>query len=1620
MIDLGGPFCVKDLLSGDDDLLDCDWRDGLDPAEVDEILREEATLAEASHRAWIEWREEQAAIDAQRRDCRYGATFTIARSTTPGERLTKAYRRGNDGELVREGGGNMQAGESRTARIDTLAELAALADALAPNEAFIWGVAEFDTAVIRTRKFVNRQAERGFRTLAGKPLIARSKSHFQYPDGAAVMMMDLDSYEGLTFSIEELLSRLYGVWPALRSAPHVARYSSSGFVYDADGRELKGRAGIRIYVIVANGRDIPRLAKDLQGRLWLAGYGRIDLSKSGAFLTRSLLDASVNSPERFDFARASVCYDGLYQRRPPTQIFNDGAPPIDTARALTLSRDQRLDVVDMIRAAKDARRDEAAEVRAAWVAERLATIEVRLAKKGLAGDELADRVETERANLLRSLNSGTLTGEFPIIVVEHGKLVELTVDQILDNPRRYEGVLTLDPHEPEYRDYAQVGWITFKGHLGPRLRSQAHGGATYQLARIPTPQPSSQDTAQSLWDSAMAITGSPVALFLEESFGITAPDPDGPLRFLDDEMAMVALATDNDGAVTAVELLALTELGERAPDPISVNPRDPFRRREGSLMRGAVRFPGERNGLVVAVTVDDALAANRCGWPAMATLVPYSLEHLLRIIPPGVPTALLREDCHRGPQYGADEARHQRLVSDLMRAGRQVADVRPQSPLRCDGLTLYDRFRREGVTLLNYWLDRFLGPMKIVDLGQRPVAELRRKLEPWMRKELRALLKGQTRRVILADVDCGVGKTTGFRQARQDLAADLRRMMKKRERQLAIYAPSMLHKIHDETLTHLSASARKRLEGEIRDLSAELDRIEDALRDMPIVAATSRGRQAYAPHSDELMCAEYQARVEPALKAGVRDIDKHVCKKCPRLEDGCAYVAQATNFELNLSAHQIMLSDVPLGSPEPGLAAVDEAPVSAFLQPARYLPVATITDRDAAPYHEPKDSDETGRHETLRHCLASAIDANGLGYLQAHHVTRAGIGEDGAIYARKAEKHRTISPKDDDFSICAPNLNIDCFRDVWQAIADMLYRGEAQTGRLEVVAGKKGHALRILAAHRLPAGWASVPTMIMAARPPRLLLEAIFGPNIEEGPSFRVSMPYARIYQSVGASFAKSSLIPTLLAKTNPERRKRDARAAEIRREKIGIFAAAVHRHAGGDQMFVSNLAVIEHMAEDNTHPGVHHGNFNGLIGLNKFEHCASGVIGGRSIPSPSDVEDMAMALSGRVVERVGDHWPLRYEDQQIRLPDGRHAVVPRLTIYHPDALADALLKFFGAYQIYQAAYRLRPGNRTADDPVTIYVLNNLVLPFPIDGYLPAGEVLEPAEHEIMLAAGGIAYDSPAAAHRAYPELYDSERDARRRTPEAASVIAKLTLTPITGQIRRYKFLSAEMSGNECHRELERAETPASAAPPVITIAESADGLAAFKAQRAATPGAGAKPTVVAGLFDIHRFHDTDTLRAEIERALGGTLAMLEINGQPAVTPPPPAQKPWEAAGISRKTYYRRRAAQRAKDAATPANAPEPAPVQKEKDDMDRELKIPITIGDTTIEISLKPATAPKAPDAVQTAPAPAQPRKGKKAAHATKDAPATPADSPAADPEPEPPTNVIPFRRLEQPGRPL
>jgi hypothetical protein len=397
--------------------------------------------------------------------------FSIFHAT--GAPLSKSFRLSPAG-LITTTGGRLLRGEMRTIYAPDMQTIANYLDGLTAQDAVAWGVSEHDRAYILPERKVAQGATIGNN---GVPTIARTREYYSYPAGPGVMMLDYDPAPGVqALTASDLLANLYALCPALEAAPLIVRPSASAHIWHGE-HELRGARGVRVLVQVADATDIPRAGDVLCKRAWLAGLGRIEISRAGTLLERAIIDATVWQPERLDFCGPAAVHAPLTQHRAPTEVLRSSTVSLDTTTALPLlSPAESLQYETAANAAKAALEPEAAIAHEAWLERRVKAGLAVLPKKTTAAQRRT-RASVIRATCTIATQEGVLHGDY-LITLATGECV--TVADILADPTRYDEVRCCDPLDPEYRGDTRVA-IIYAASANPIIYSHAHGETRYYL-----------------------------------------------------------------------------------------------------------------------------------------------------------------------------------------------------------------------------------------------------------------------------------------------------------------------------------------------------------------------------------------------------------------------------------------------------------------------------------------------------------------------------------------------------------------------------------------------------------------------------------------------------------------------------------------------------------------------------------------------------------------------------------------------------------------------------------------------------------------------------------------------------------------------------------------------------------------------------------------------------------------------------------------------------------------------------------------------------------------------------------------------------------------------------------
>jgi hypothetical protein len=168
---------------------------------------------------------------------------------------------------------------------------------------------------------------------------------------------------------------------------------------------------------------------------------------------------------------------------------------------------------------------------------------------------------------------------------------------------------------------------------------------------------------------------------------------------------------------------------------------------------------------------------------------------------------------------------------------------------------------------------------------------------------------------------------------------------------------------------------------------------------------------------------------------------------------------------------------------------------------------------------------------------------------------------------------------------------------------------------------------------------------------------------------------------------------------------------------------------------------------------GVASAHFNAISGLDQFGDVDVLFVIGRPFPQAHDTRNLGLAVFGKQIDS---------EDPQARLAgvlmrDGSATEVQTFG-YNGDELEE-MNRAVSESEVIQSIGRGRGVNRTADNPLDVHYLGDVILPFEVDEVRVWKEVA-PSILDKMWIRGGIAW-SPKDAAKMYPGLFRNENAAR-------------------------------------------------------------------------------------------------------------------------------------------------------------------------------------------------------------------------------------------------------------------
>ena len=354
-----------------------------------------------------------------------------------------------------------------------IGELAALLEAVRPGQVMLWGTATVNSGVIAPQD-------------ADTPgSLTRSPDVFARRGAVAVIAFDYDPPAGGPLLDREGYASFLG--SAGFDGDLLIRESTSALIFKGD-EMLKGPGGIRALGLVSPAVAVTPVLDRIMLRGWLAGFGHIRISESGAALVRGPVDRAMANSAQPDFAPGGALLgEGLEQRRPPWTLHAGDRRALDYGafrRGFHPSEVRKYDA--LVARAKLAARPEMEDVTAAWLAARREDrIEAAMRADGCDRETAMARVGTAAADrrLMAARGGGSLGGDFVLHVqMPREGVVKVTVAQVLADRTRFHGRRIREPMEPGYADGQTTGKLLLDGNR-PVAVAWAHGQKTFTLSK---------------------------------------------------------------------------------------------------------------------------------------------------------------------------------------------------------------------------------------------------------------------------------------------------------------------------------------------------------------------------------------------------------------------------------------------------------------------------------------------------------------------------------------------------------------------------------------------------------------------------------------------------------------------------------------------------------------------------------------------------------------------------------------------------------------------------------------------------------------------------------------------------------------------------------------------------------------------------------------------------------------------------------------------------------------------------------------------------------------------------------------------------------------------------------
>lgn len=567
----------------------------------------------------------------------------------------------------------------------------------------------------------------------------------------------------------------------------------------------------------------------------------------------------------------------------------------------------------------------------------------------------------------------------------------------------------------------------------------------------------------------------------------------------------------------------------------------------------------------------------------------------------------------------------------------------------------------------------------------------------------------------------------------------------------------------------------------------------EAFKAAGINAVLWKGRSAPDPtpeNSDQRMCRDLGAQAD-ALTAQLA-VEQTACAvsrdgkdyKCPHFEV-CGYQRQkrrAVYAQVIICAHDSLFHAMPQVIGRPTLLVIDEGFWQAGLRGTDSPVQITIDSLDPSE-KELRCYDGKGQYDypetqfliTYRLKLWEVLQSTKSGPLRYADLKATGLTPQNCRDAASFERARLrnpgllpgMTPKERarKLSMVIPGEGV-CWTPpgraaaMWRILADALEeRRDAwgvEIGRMHTEQGTV-RTLDLYWHAALRKGWvATTPVLHIDATMRGELVEPYL-PGITVAPPVRAQTPHVRIRQVLNAPVSAKALSPM------PQVKEREHVTAANNQRALRTYLTSRAAEMGTDGqtiLAIGQMRALEALSKELLPANLETAHFNALSGLDRWGRIAGMVIMGRTLPAPAAIAKLQIALTGRPPKEANDNqsWWYPLTERVIRRPNGRSRMV--MGEHHPDPIAEAIRWNICEAELVQAMGRGRGVNRTAESPLQVDLLTDIVLPITADEVIDWADLV-PSRTD-MMAARGVVLDNAADRAKCFPDLWPNYEAARK------------------------------------------------------------------------------------------------------------------------------------------------------------------------------------------------------------------------------------------------------------------